>query len=164
MSTQAQDEVNLFVPHRKKNKTAQHIKNQPEAHFTMSPTFKFPESSFTFKRVLRLKKDVEYDNNNRPIVRYSDYDRELGRERNGIAIVVQGGEKVLYCSAFTNRAFAQVWLYADGEYIFKLPGKLADALKNGRSLEIYMVSNNNPGGPAGEIIAALPPAWSQETR
>ena len=125
----------------------------------MAPTFKIPGFPYTFKRVLRLT-NVEYDSNKRPIVRYADYDRELGRERNGIAIVVRGGEEVIYCSAFTNRAFAQVWLYADGEYIFKLPGKLANALEGGRSLGIYMVSNNNPKGPAAEIIAALPPPWS----
>jgi len=126
----------------------------------MPPTFKIPGFSFTFKRVLRLKNDVEYDNNNRPVIRYTDYDRELGRERSGIAIVVQEGKKVLYCSAFTNRAFAQVWLYADGEYIFKLPNKLANTLKDGRLLEIYIAPNNVPKGPAAEMIAALPPAWS----
>ncbi len=159
LSAEAQGEIDLLLNKRMTNKPIQNISLQPEQHSEMAPIFKIPGFPYNFKRVLRLT-NVEYNADRKPIVRYADYDRELGRERNGIAIVVQGGTKVLYCSAFTNRAFAQVWLYAAGEYIFKLPGKLADALKDGSSLEIYVASNNNPEGPAGDIIAALPPAWS----
>ena len=137
LSAQAQVEIDLLL---KKDKTSQITKSQHTLPLSMPtdyktplpipPTFKIPGFPSTFKRVLQLT-HVDGYSRNQPVVRYTDYDRELGREKGGISIVVQGDGKVLFCSAFTNEAFAQVWLYARGEYLCRLPKKAAAALEEG---------------------------------
>ncbi|NVO29677.1 hypothetical protein [Hymenobacter lapidiphilus] len=127
----------------------------------MTPTYQIPGFPLTFKRVLRLTHvDGVFDG--QPIVWYADYDEDLGRER-GIAIVVQGGKKVLYCDAFNNKAFAQIWLYASKGYLYKQRKKAAEALKNDAPLEIYMASFTDPGSAksiAADIINTLGPKLS----
>lgn len=127
----------------------------------MTPAYKIPGIPLAFKRVLRLT-EVDGVFDNEPIVRYAEYDPDLGRELSGVAIVVRGGEKVLHCSAFNNEAFAQVWLYASRGYLNKQrrnSKKALEALVKGGTIEIYMASSDNPKSMAAAINAKLKPSW-----
>ena len=118
----------------------------------MSPTFKIPDIDFTFNRVLRLS-HVEGFFNTRPKLNdpkdiypkvwFADYDEELGSKTCGVAIVVQEGKKLLYCSAFTNRSFSGTWLYTTFGYLFKLCNYLAMVMKEKRPVEIYLTVCEN---------------------
>lgn len=160
-----QDEIYLLSKKDRPNQIAkkQHKTPLPMslAHTPPLPmplTHKIPGFPFTFKRVLQLT-HVDGYSKGQPVVRYTDYDSELGRERNGIALVVQGDGKELYCSAFTNEAFAQAWLYARNEYLYKLPKKAAAALEEGLPIGIYMATCENPKVAADDINDKLGPRW-----
>ena len=128
----------------------------------MTPTYKIPGFDFTFKRVLRLDrvegvfKKKPKKNDPKDIfskVMYEDYDEDLGNEQCGVAIVVQGGEKLLYCNAFTNRRFATTWLYTTSKHLYKLCNELAEIImKEKRSVEIYLIVSEN--AESAKIIAA----------
>ena len=124
----------------------------------MTPTYKIPEIQLTFQLVLQLT-DVDGTFDEEPIVRYANYDPELATARNGVAIVVREGKTVLYCSAFTNRAFAQVWLYASKGYLYKQRRNLKVAFEKGGIIELYLASCDNPGSMASEINDKLNPSW-----
>ncbi|MET4073626.1 hypothetical protein [Hymenobacter sp. UYCo722] len=161
----AQDGINLLLKKDNLKQTAKRQNKSPSpmplAHTPPLPmplTHKIPGFPFTFKRVLQLT-HVDGYSNDQPVVRYTDYDRELGRERNGVALVVQGDGKELYCSAFTNQAFAQAWLYARDEYLYKLPKKAAAVLEEGLPIGIYMATCENPKRAADDINDKLGPRW-----
>ena len=119
----------------------------------MSPTFKLSDPSLTFKRVLRLSHvegffkrypGLNRSKDNYPKVWFADYDKELGSEKCGVAIVVQGGEKLLYCEAFTNYSFSRTWLYTSFGYLFHKCTELAEVIKEKQPVEIYIVRSASP--------------------
>ena len=160
-----QGEIDLLLKKDNQKKTAkkQHKTPLPMslAHTPPLPMpliHKIPKFPFTFTRMLQLT-HVDGYANGEPVVRYTDYDRELGRERNGISIVVQGDEKVLFCSAFTNEAFGQVWLFARDKYLYRLPKRLATALENHPQIGIYMATCENHESAADDINKELGRPW-----
>ena len=165
LSQSVQDEIYLLSKKDRPNQIAkkQHKNPLPMslAHTPPLPmplTHKIPGFPFTFKRVLQLT-HVDGYSNGQPVVRYMDYDRELGLQKNGVSIVVRGDGKVLHCKDFTNKTFNKLWLYPDDEYIFKLPKKLAAALEKGHPIGIYMATCENPKGAADDINDKLGPRW-----
>ena len=160
-----QDEIYLLSKKDRPNQIAkkQHKTPLPMslAHTPPLPmhlTHKIPEFPFTFKRVLQLT-HVDGYSKDQPVVRYMDYDRELGLKKNGVSIVVRGDGKVLHCKDFTNKTFNKLWLYPEDEYMFKLPKKLAAALEKHPQIGIYMATCENPEGVAAEINDKLGPRW-----
>ena len=160
-----QDEIDLLLKKDKLNQIAkkQHKTPLPMSlphtpPLPMSSTHKIPGFPFTFKRMLQLTRVDGYANGE-PVVKYMDYDHELGGERNGISLVVQGDGKEIYCSSFTNRAFAQVWLFAQGEYLYKLRKRLAAALEKHPQIGIYLATCENHESEADDINDKLRPRW-----
>ena len=83
----------------------------------MPPTFKLQLSDGTlpFERIVRLTHvDGEYIRNGkmRPKVHFTDYNQALAQERSGVSIVVQDGNKVVFCAvhANPNESVAGKWL------------------------------------------------------
>ena len=118
----------------------------------MTPTYKIPGFDFMFKRVLRLDKvegffkkspELNDPNDNHPKVFYTDYIEELGKTKHGVAIVIQEGEKLLYCKAFTNKHFAKSWLYTSRGYLYHMCEELAEVMREKRPVEIYLIGSEN---------------------
>lgn len=130
----------------------------------MTPTYKISGSpSYTFKRVLRLYKvegafqkspSLNDPKDSYPKVWYTDYDEALGNEGYGVAIVVQGGQKLLYCNAVTNKHFAKAWLYASRGYLYHMCDELAGVMKEKQPVEIYFMRSENRAS-AKSIAAAI---------
>ena len=133
----------------------------------MTHTCKIPGFP-TFKRVLRLDKvegffkkslGLNDPNDNHPKVFYTDYIKELGKTKSGVAIVVQGGEKLLYCKAFTNKHFAKSWLYTSRGYLFYMCEELAKVMKEERLVEIYLIESEDSKSAkktAADILGRAP--------
>ena len=141
----------------------------------MNPTYTLPEFPLTFHRVLRFS-SIDGGTPEAPIVRYEEYDQELGRETTrGIALIVRNGNEVVYCDAFSNIMFARKWLYTLHEYVFhSIRKKIAKEFYESESLEVYILNeeklkaqlgqHTNPWVSASSIeerlIIDLHPAWN----
>jgi hypothetical protein len=113
-----------------------------------------------FIRLVRLTHvggDYVRNNQLRPKVHFTDYNKVLGQERSGVSIVVQDGGKVLFCAEHSNpnETIAGRWLYARLGYLHWKYEQAARAVNTGHKLEIYFSSRGN----ATQVIHEIRPTW-----
>ena len=133
---------------------------------------KLNDVTLRFQRMLTLTANDGF-NADGPIVRYGDYDKEVGKMLGGVYLIVQDGE-VVYCGKFTG-TFAKRWLYTKGEYVYHFKrGLISMALNENRTLEVFAQDvtglREQLGHPGNEWISAtsieeklindLQPAWN----
>ena len=133
---------------------------------------KFTDVPLRFQRMLRLTANDGF-NADGPIVRYGDYDKEMGKMRGGVYLIVQDGE-VVYCGKFTG-TFAKRWLYTKDEYVYHFKrGLISMALTENRTIEVFAQDvaglRAQLGHPGNEWISAtsieeklisdLQPTWN----
>lgn len=127
----------------------------------MTPTFtlQLSGSKLAFARLVRLTHvDGVFDG--KPMVWFDDYDQRLGQEQQGVAIIVQDGKQVLYCSGSVNGSFSKTYLYARKGYLFKLRDEAAEAVDAGHKLEIY-VSTHAGAEDETAILREVQPPWNR---